>query len=115
MIDLTVFSKTTTVFECRECKREWVKLDGDIIAPPEPCPFCTIEMLKEALHQDEHVIIFTDDGWSIQHLVECRPDMTRCEIHKQAQIELNAGDTGLRGKFKVSIIDGVLDFERIRE
>ena len=74
-----------------------------------------IETLKEALHQEEHIIIFTDDGWSVQHLVECRPDMTKCEIHKRAQIELNAGDTGLRGKFKVSIVDGVLDFERIRE
>ena len=59
---LTVFSRTTTTFDCRECKREWVKLDGDIIAPPEPCPFCTIEMLREALHQEGHTIILTDEG-----------------------------------------------------
>ena len=71
--------------------------------------------LEEALHQDGHIIIFSDDGWSIQHLVECRPDMTKCEIHKRAQIELVGTDAGLRGKFKVSILDGVLDFERIRE
>ena len=115
MSDQTVFSRTTTTFDCRECKRELVKLDGDIIAPPEPCPFCTIEMLKEALHQDGHIIIFSDDGWSIQHLVECRPDMTKCEIHKRAQIELVGTDWVIRGKFKVSILDGVLNYERIDE
>lgn len=113
--DVDVFSKITTTFICRGCKREWVKLDGDIIAPPEQCPFCMIEMLKEALHQDEHIIVFSDDGWSIQHLVECRPDMTKCEIHKRAQIELVGTDAGLRGKYKVSILDGVLDFEKISE
>lgn len=73
------------------------------------------EKLRKALHQDVHVIVFSDDGWSIQHLVECRPDMTKCEIHKRAQIELAGTDAGLRGKFKVSILDGVLDFERIKE
>jgi len=67
--------------------------------------------LEEALHQDGHIIFFSEDGWSIQHLVECRPDMTKCEIHKRAQIELAGVDTGLRGAFKVSILDGVLDFE----
>lgn len=74
-----------------------------------------VAKLEEALHQDGHIIIFTEDGWSIQHLVECRPDMTKCEIHKRAQIELVGTDAGLRGKFKVSILDGVLDFERIDE
>lgn len=69
--------------------------------------------LEEALHQDGHIILFTEDGWSIQHLVECRPDMTKCEIHKRAQTELVGRDVGLRGKFKVSILDGVLDFEKI--
>ncbi len=69
--------------------------------------------LEEALHQDVHVIVFSDDSWCIQHLVECRPDMTKCEIHKRAQTELVGTDAGLRGKFKVSILDGVLDFEKI--
>ena len=29
-----------TTFTCNKCKRAWVKLEGDIILPPEPCPFC---------------------------------------------------------------------------
>jgi len=74
-----------------------------------------VAKLEEALHQDGHIVIFTEDGWSIQHLVECRPDMTKCEIHKRAQIELVGVDTGLRGSFKVSMLDGVLDLEKIDE
>lgn len=74
-----------------------------------------VVQLEEALHQDEHIIIFTEDGWSIQHLVECRPDMTKCEIHKRAQIELGDGACGLKGKYKVLIVDGELDFEKIPE
>lgn len=74
-----------------------------------------VAKLEEALHQDGHIVVFTEDGWSIQHLVECRPDMTKCEIHKRALIELVGTDAGLRGKYKVSILDGVLDFEKIEE
>lgn len=75
-----------------------------------------VAKLEEALHQEDHTIVFSDDGsWSIQHLVECRPDMTKCEIHKQAQMDMGGRDVGLRGIYKVSILDGVLDFGRISE
>ena len=69
------------------------------------------EALKKALHQEDHFIVFTDDGWSLQHLVSCRPDMTTCEVHQQSQIEFGGNDSGLRGRFKVWMRDGVLELE----
>ena len=40
-------------------------------------------VLKAALGQTVHYVTFTEDGWSIEHLVECRPNMTECPIHKE--------------------------------
>ncbi len=38
----------------------------------------------KALHQTHHVIAFGPQGWSIEHLVECRPNMTECGFHAAA-------------------------------
>lgn len=40
-----------------------------------------IEQLKEALGQKVHRIEIAEDGWSIEHLVTCRPNMTECPVH----------------------------------
>ncbi|NIN00528.1 MAG: hypothetical protein GTO24_21320 [candidate division Zixibacteria bacterium] len=67
-----------------------------------------IENLKKALNQTDHFITFTDDGWSIEHLVECRPEMTACEFHKAAQKTFGDLNPGLRGRFKATVIGGDL-------
>ena len=71
----------------------------------------TNDELKKALHQEGHMIVFSVHGWSIQHLVECRPDMTTCEIHKAAQEQIVDPPKEL-GAFKVWLEEGVLKFER---
>lgn len=45
----TVFVETRRTFNCKECKRSWVILDGDIIHPPEECPFCKLAKLEKAM------------------------------------------------------------------
>lgn len=44
-----------------------------------------LDKLKEALNQDYHYVTFDDEGWSMEHLVECRPNMTSCFHHKTIQ------------------------------
>lgn len=44
----TVWAKMSRTFNCEECKREWVVLDGDRIHPPEECPFCKLAKLEKA-------------------------------------------------------------------
>ena len=31
-----------------------------------------VEALRAALNQTEHVVVLTETGWNIEHLVECR-------------------------------------------
>jgi len=71
-----------------------------------------LKQLREALHQDGHTIIFTGDGWSIQHPVECRPDMTSCEIH-QYMNKLQPFPSEGMGTFNVGLCDGVIWFEAL--
>ena len=56
MSEQTVFAKKITTFICKECKREWVKLDGDIIHPPEECPFCKMEAMRELLISGHKIV-----------------------------------------------------------
>ena len=70
------------------------------------------ERLREALHQEGHIVIFTDDSWSIQHPIECRPDMTKCEIH-QAMNNLNFEFPGI-GEYKVVMTDVGLQFDALK-
>ncbi len=41
-----------------------------------------VEALRAALSQDQHVLALDDEGWSIEHLVSCRPYMTECGYHQ---------------------------------
>lgn len=87
------------------------RLEADIINRQNK-----IEALQNALDQTDHFIVFTDDGWSIEHLVSCRPDMTSCPIHKQAQVKFGNEDQGLRGRFKVSSSeDGQLKLKEVNQ
>ena len=65
------------------------------------------EKLKDALHQDSHYIVFSESGWSVEHLVSCRPDMTTCEFHKAAQRTYGSGvvitKAGVLGRYKCTI------------
>lgn len=61
----TVFAKMITTFICKECKREWVKLAGDVIMPPESCPFCEIAVVAQT---NEYIKTLQDrihelEGW----------------------------------------------------
>jgi hypothetical protein len=38
--------------------------------------------LRGLVDEDSHVAEFTDEGWSIQHPLPCRPDLQGCEVHK---------------------------------
>lgn len=60
-----VFAEMTTTFNCKECKREWVKLEGDVIIPPESCPFCEIAVVAQT---NEYIKTLQDriheiEGW----------------------------------------------------
>lgn len=68
------------------------------------------EELRKALHQEGHTIVFSVHGWSIQHPVECRPDMTTCEIHVAAQEQIVDSPKEL-GAFKIRLEEGVLKYE----
>lgn len=40
---------------------------------------------EKALDQNEHIVVLSDNGWSVEHLVECRhiPNgMTKCAVHE---------------------------------
>jgi len=84
-----------------------------------PALVAEVERLWEALNQSAHVIAFDDDGWSIEHLVECRPHMTRCAYHRAAVEAAKGWDEPPRspGRYAVNLTpDGALVIgERIED
>lgn len=65
-----------------------------------------IDILTGALQQSEHFIVFSTDGWSIEHLVSCRPNMTDCEYHKAAQVVYGRlGVPYTSGRYKMTLYD----------
>lgn len=36
---------------------------------------------KEQIKDDEHILEVRDDGWSLQHPLECRPNLLDCAMH----------------------------------
>jgi len=71
-----------------------------------------INKLEKALYQTDHFVFFTEDGWSISHLVSCRPDMTGCSIHR-AMMQQEWENVYREGKYKVWLNDkGFLQFEK---
>lgn len=75
-----------------------------------PALVAEVRRLRAALGQTDHVIAFDEHGWSIEHLVGCRPMMSRCEFHRAAQAAAEGWD-GLpypTGRYAVALEDGVL-------
>lgn len=73
-----------------------------------------IEKLKEALSQTHHFIVFSEKGWSLEHLVECRPNMAECEIHKMAQEQYSRNENWREvphGRYRVRVFAGVLNLQ----
>lgn len=66
--------------------------------------------LRKALNQDEHYCVFDDNGWSIEHLVSCRPNMTECEFHKIMH-ETDYLHKHARGRFVMKLT--ATDFELV--
>lgn len=61
-----------------------------------------VEELQRALSQDAHYVVFDDNGFSIEHLVECRPHMTECIVHRLMQ--RRAGPpVGGHGRYSVEV------------
>lgn len=76
-----------------------------------PALVAEVERLWEALGQTEHVISFTEDGWAIEHLVACRPDMTSCGLHQAAMVAREDWDGPPRppGRYVVTLdVEGSL-------
>lgn len=76
-----------------------------------PALLAEVGRLRAALSQTAHVIAFDEHGWSIEHLVECRPHMTRCGYHRAAQETATAwgGQPYPTGRYACSLApDGVL-------
>ena len=52
---------TNTMYQCKKCRREWGKRAGDVVWPPEKCPFCRLAEVNQTpthsscLEVDEHV------------------------------------------------------------
>src|SRR5665213_2584999 len=42
-----------------------------------------VDRLRAALNQTTHYLILNDDGWSLEHLVSCRLEMTNCDFHME--------------------------------
>lgn len=63
-----------------------------------------VDALREALGQTDHFIVLTEDGWSIEHLVSCRPDMTKCAYHREADRHYRARPP-VRGRFRILGLD----------
>lgn len=72
----TVFAKRRTTFTCKECKREWMKLAGDITHPPEGCPFCKIEAMRELL-KNGHKIVNMGGHLNDQWLIDVKAILER--------------------------------------
>lgn len=71
--------------------------------------------LESALHQDEHYCTFDDNGWSIEHLVECRPYMTKCEFHLRMDKTASVHQTTRRGRFIMRLVASDLEFIEVDE
>ena len=68
--------------------------------------------LEKALNQDEHYCVFDDNGWSIEHLVSCRPSMTDCEFHKKMHETASLQGTR-RGRFIMKLTASGLEFVEV--
>lgn len=63
----------------------------------------------------DHFVNFTDDGWSIEHSLECRMsgEMQRgCDVEAEVRRLTNDGDPGERGRFLVVVAEGTMAFEQ---
>ena len=75
-----------------------------------------VEKLNEALSQTDHYLIFSEKGWSLEHLVDCRPNMAECEVHKRAQKQYSHGEKWRdipHGRYRVRKIGGLLDLLKV--
>lgn len=72
-----------------------------------------VAVLEKALNQDEHYCVFDDNGWSIEHLVSCRPNMTDCEFHKR--MHETPPLLGVRGRCVMKLTASGLEFIEINE
>lgn len=63
------------------------------------------EVLSSEGKESDHIAEFRDEGWSLQHPPECRPNLIDCEVHRL--VEQFATERGpLVGRFKVELASG---------
>ena len=87
--------------ELQTISDEW-QLNAEIYAEYNDKYRAEKATLEEALYQSEHFVTFTEDGWSIEHLVGCRPDMTACEFHQRMQ-NIAFREDERRGRFIIKL------------
>lgn len=66
-----------------------------------------IEEYSNALVQTDHFIVISDTGWSVEHLIDCRPNMTACKYHQKSEEIFGHAYGGYMptGRYKIASLD----------
>lgn len=109
-----------TVMVLRHLQDGWIDVREDLekllAKRNEELAHCENKLfdLRKALSQDEHYCVFDDNGWSIEHLVSCRPNMTDCEFHKIMH-EADYLHEHAKGRFVMKLTATDLEFVEVGE
>ncbi|HDZ39120.1 MAG TPA: hypothetical protein ENH62_12670 [Marinobacter sp.] len=87
--------------DCADClDKDYAELELQLAEAQEE-----IERLRTALNQDGHVLEFREDGWAIEHSVECRAGrLLDCRFNFLCE-EMGGPPTEGLGRYKATISD----------
>ena len=87
--------------DCADClDKDYAELELQLAEAQEE-----IERLRTALNQDGHVLEFREDGWAIEHPVECRAGrLLDCRFNFLCE-EMGGPPTEGLGRYKATISD----------
>jgi hypothetical protein len=67
-----------------------------------------LRALNASLISEDHLINFTEDGWTLQHPLSCRPNLFTCRVNKLSSEQITEPPTAGLGTYAIEVQNDVL-------